>query len=143
LDRRTFVGMTNLWITSSSLGGVAPLEEATSDSSLAEHRARLEVEVNTKLSKLFTQTAPLPIKNKRQNGAEVFADGNDVITWWRKHRIKFLIISELTRIGLATPAWQCDNKRAFSAGGLVTGKLRTRICVDNLSILVFLMKDVN
>jgi len=51
--------------------------------------------------------------------------------------------SELARIVLAAPASQCDIERVFSAAGLVTGKLRTTMGIDNLLMLVLLMKNIN
>ncbi len=44
---------------------------------------------------------------------------------------------------LAALASQCDNERVFSAAGLVTGKLRNRMGVEHLSMLVYLMKNVD
>ena len=38
---------------------------------------------------------------------------------------------------------QCDNEREFSAVRLVTGKLRNRMGRDNMSLLVYLMKNVD
>ena len=46
-------------------------------------------------------------------------------------------------IVLDTLASQCDNARVFFADGLATRKLRIRIGMDNLSLLVCLMKNVN
>ncbi len=66
-----------------------------------------------------------------------------MIAWWRQNCHKFPIISELARIVLAAPASQCNNERVYYAVGLVTGKLRTTMGIDNLSMLVFFMKNVN
>jgi hypothetical protein len=142
-DRRVSTGMTNLWVPSSCLGELPSLEEASTGSSNTELQfARLKREVTAELNKFLSQPSPLPIKKKLHNGGEVFNDGNNVITWWRQNRHKFPIISELARIVLAAPASQCENGRVFSAAGLVTGKLRTRMGIDNLSsMLVFLMKN--
>jgi len=140
-NRRNSIGTTNLWITSSSLGELPP--DTSTDSIITEQQLLvLKAEVTAELNKFLSQSAPLPIK-MIVNGREVFTNGNDVIAWWRKNRHKFPIISELARIVLAAPASQCENERVFSAAGLVTGKLRTTMGIDNLSMLVFLMKNVN
>ena len=39
---------------------------------------------------------------------------------------------------------KCENERVFSAAaGLVTGKLRNRMGMENLAMLVYLMKNVD
>jgi hypothetical protein len=81
-DRRTSIGITNLWDSSISSGAEALREEGAGQaeaSSVTEQRTRLEVEVKAERNKLFTNTAPLPIKRKLKNGEESSADGNDVI----------------------------------------------------------------
>ena len=67
-DRRTSIGIANLWISSTSLGVPEALgEEIQADaeaSSVTGQRTRLELEVKAELHKLFTKTAPLHIKRK-------------------------------------------------------------------------------
>jgi hypothetical protein len=90
-------------------------EEALSEEAVTEQRARLEVEINAELNTILLKPLVFLSRKKLKNGAEVFANGNDVIARWRHHRHKFPIISELARIVLTTPASQCDNERVFCA----------------------------
>ena len=53
------------------------------------------------------------------------------------------MVAELARIILAVPASQIECERVFSAAGLLTQHLRNRMGVENMSLQVFLLKNMD
>jgi len=66
-----------------------------------------------------------------------------VLEWWKGHKSDFPLVAELARIVLAVPASQIECERVFSAAGLITQHLRNRMGVENMSIQVFLLKNMD
>ena len=66
-----------------------------------------------------------------------------VLQWWREHKADFPLLAELARMVLAVPASQIECERVFSAAGLLTQHLRNRMGVENMSIQVFLLKNMD
>lgn len=63
--------------------------------------------------------------------------------WWKNKHMAYKHLSRVARVTLAIPAAQVENEKVFSAAGLVTGHLRTRMSLERLADVVFLMKNTN
>ena len=66
-----------------------------------------------------------------------------MLEWWRGHKSDFPLVAELARMVLAMPASQIECERMFSAAGLITQHLRNRMGVENMSVHVFLLKNMD
>jgi hypothetical protein len=70
-------------------------------------------------------------------------DEHIMLEWWRGHNPDFPLVAELARIVLAVLASQIECERVFSAAGLITQNLRNRMGVENMSVQVFLVKNMD
>jgi len=51
----------------------------------------------------------------------------DILSWWKTHSTKYPILCRLARDVLAIPASTVASESAFSAGGRVVDKYRSRL----------------
>ena len=74
----------------------------------------------------------------------VLDDDQTVLEWWRGHKSDFPLVAKLARMVLVVlDSHNIECERVFFASGIITQILRNRMGVENMSVQVFLLKNMD
>ena len=65
------------------------------------------------------------------------------LAWWKENAAIYPILSEVARIILSCPGSQIECERIFSVCGQLISLLRSKMSIENLETVVFIMKNVD